>query len=231
MAKTLEQRVQLHRDGIKRFIGAADDWRAKKNPGWELFCLFHAVEHALGVAVSAYDSPAGGISYLSVECKKPVFDRTFSLVRELHLAKTTPLDGTPPPGVTSLILCVHAAWLLDLKLTATELALVCDDEDRLRYFQMSPFWRDYAKGIKSVAHRMPYVPAPLKYKGYEKHWATYLQLMAAMCASNDLTAACAMVDESFAQRNHDKRLIGDGLDGDGAAPVKWDFRKKSLLSA
>ena len=34
MAKTLEQRVQLHRDGIKRFVGAADDWRTKKNPGF-----------------------------------------------------------------------------------------------------------------------------------------------------------------------------------------------------
>ena len=36
-------------------------------------------------------------------------------------------------------------------------------------------------------------------------------------------------DESFTQRDHDKRLIGDGLDGDGVAPVNWDFRKKSLL--
>ena len=30
--------------------------------------------------------------------------------------------------MTSLILCVHAAWLLDLKGTAKELGLVCDDE-------------------------------------------------------------------------------------------------------
>jgi hypothetical protein len=26
-------------------------------------------------------------------------------------------------------------------------------------------------------------------------------------------------------------LIGDGLDGDGMFPVKWDFRKHSLLLA
>ena len=94
MAKTLEQRVQLRRDGIKRFIGAADDWRTKKNPGWELSCLFHAVEHALGIAVSAYNSPKEGISYLIAECKTPVFDRTFALVRDLHIAKTASLQGT-----------------------------------------------------------------------------------------------------------------------------------------
>jgi hypothetical protein len=126
---------------------------------------------------------------------------------------------------------VHAAWLFDLQATAKELALICDDEERLRYFHMSPFWRDYARGIKSVAHRVAYTPATLKYKGYEKHWALYLDLMAAKCASSELNAACAKIDESFAQRNRDKRVIGDGLDGDGVAPVKWDFRKHSLLCA
>jgi hypothetical protein len=56
-------------------------------------------------------------------------------------------------------------------------------------------------------------------------------MMADICAGNDVSAAITKVDQSFSQRNHDKRLISDGLDGDGTFPVKWDFRKHSLLQA
>jgi hypothetical protein len=92
-------------------------------------------------------------------------------------------------------------------------------------------WRDYSRGVAAVARARQFAPRQKKYNGYDRHWATYLQLMADICAGNDLSSSIALVDQSFAQRNSDKRLIGDGLDGDGMFPVKWDFRKHSLLPA
>jgi hypothetical protein len=55
--------------------------------------------------------------------------------------------------------------------------------------------------------------------------------MADICAGNDLSSSVSVIDKSFSQRNRDKRLISNGLDGDGTFPVKWDFRKHSLLLA
>jgi hypothetical protein len=47
-------------------------------------------------------------------------------------------------------------------------------------------------------------------KGYARNWATHLQLMADICAGNDLSPAISLVDRSFSQRNRDKRLTAQG---------------------
>lgn len=230
MPKTLEQSIQLHRDGIKRFVDAADAWKKKGNSGWELFCIYHAVQDSLCIAVTTYDSPAQGISYLRTEFETAIFERAFGLVRKVHLLERNDLTS-PPASIASLILCVHAAWLLRRYIDAKEMASICADADRLRCFQVHGLWQDYSRGIAAVANGGEFTPRDRKYQGYDKHWATYLHLMADICAAKDLITACKQVDESFVRRNQDKRLISDGLDGDGTFPVKWDFRKHSLLMA
>jgi hypothetical protein len=226
---TLEQSIQFHRDEAARFLGAADDWRDKGNAGWELVCLYQAVQQTLSVAVSAFDSASSGIAYL-VDRRAAVFDRTFRLARYVHAIDHAPRDA-PPAGIGSLILCVHSAWLLSADSDARDLAAVCGDVDRLRRFQVFGLWRDFARGIAAVAARAPFAPADRTYKGYDRHWAIYLRLMADICAGNDLGPVCALVDRSFAERNRDKRLVCDAPDGNGVFPVKWDFRKHSLLQA
>jgi hypothetical protein len=231
MPKTLEESIEIRRQGVKRSLSAAIDWRAKKSSSWELYSLYQAIQHCLSIAVLAYPTEESGIGYLRAECKTSILDRAFELLRELHIDERASLADSPPPGIHSLVLGVHAAWLLDSYKEAKAIASICVNEDRLRFFQSTPFWRDYAKGINAVAQRRPYMPRELKLSGYEKHWATYCVLMSDICSGNDPSTSIALVEESFARRNKDKRVIGDGLDGDGTFPVKWDFRKHSLLKA
>lgn len=58
----------------------------------------------------------------------------------------------------------------------------------------------------------------------------YLALMSALAQKQDVTSACADIDESFANCSGDKRLADwDMIDGDGKHPVQWDLRKCTLL--
>lgn len=231
MPKSLEQSIQLHREHISQAIDAASNWRLKNNRGRELFCLGDALHNSLCVAVSHYEIQSG-IEYLKTEFKPMVFDRTVELISDLHINASEPLDKISAAlDVFKLALIVHAAWLLDLFAEAGELASIFTDERQKRFYRSSNLWHDYVHGLAAVAHAGQFTPKQKKYKGYERHLATYLQLMADICNGNDLSSAVAVVNQSFSQRNGDKRLIGDGLDGDGTFPVKWDFRKHSLLLA
>ena len=231
MPISLGQSIQLHREYALQSLDAASNWRSKNDFEGELFCLYHALKESLCVAVSDYDTPQLGIEYLQTEVKPKIFDRTFELIRELHIERAAKRDKFRSPGLNHLVLTVHSAWLLHLYAEARELASVCDDEEQVGFYQSDVLWRDYARGIAAIAFAGQFTPKQKKYSGYDRHWATYLQLMADICAVNDLSSAVLIVDKSFSQRNRDKRLINDGLDGDGTFPVKWDFRKHSLLLA
>lgn len=231
MPKSLEQSIQLHREWITQSTEAASNWRFKNNRGRELFCLYNALQNSLCVAVSDYTTPQSGIEYLKTEFKPKIFDRILELIGELHFGGAVQTENIGSPRLSQLVLVVHSAWLLDLYAEAKEVASICDNENQVRFYQKDALWSDYARGIGAVAGKRQFTPIQRKYKGYDSHWASYLLLMADICAGNDLSSAIAIVDRSFSQRNSDKRLIGDGLDGDGTFPVKWDFRKHSLLSA
>lgn len=212
-------------------LDAASNWQSRNDPGAELSCLYNALKDSLCVAVSDYDTPQAGIEYLETEIKSKVLDRAFELIREFHINRSIPPQTLHAPGLFSLVLTVHAAWLLELFAEAKELSSVCEDKSQIRFYQSDSLWRDYARGLAAVAHAKQFTPQNKKYVGYDRHWATYLQLMTDICAGNDVSAAIATVEQSFSQRNRDKRLINDGLDGDGTFPVKWDFRKHSLIQA
>jgi hypothetical protein len=231
MPMTLEQSIQFSRDQVVLWANGASNWRSQNNSGRELCCLYNALRQSLSVAVSDYDTPQAGIDYLKTEFKPSIFDRTFELIRELHINNSARTENICAQGLTELVMTVHAAWLLSLFSEAREIASVCVDEKQMRFYQSDVLWRDYARGISAVAHAGQFTPQEKKYKGYDCHWATYLQLMADICAGINISPAIALVDQSFSQRNRDKRLLGDGLDGDGMFPVKWDFRKHSLLMA
>lgn len=229
MPKSLEQNIQHHREQIVMSLDAASNWRSKNDSGAELSCLYSALKDSLCVAVSDYDNPQTGIEYLKTEIKPIIFARTFELIREFHINGSISPQTLHAPGLSSLALTVHAAWILDLFAEAKELASVCEDKNQICFYQSDALWRDYARGLAAVAHSRQFEPQNKKYTGYDRHWATYLQLMANICVGNDVSAAIATIDQSFSQRNRDKRLINDGLDGDGTFPVRWDFRKHSLM--
>lgn len=232
MPISLDESIQLHREHAKQAIEASRNWRFKNNRGRELFCLGNALQNSLCVAVSHYETPQFGIEYLQTEFRPLIFERTLELIRELHVNPSEALDNISAAlDVFKFALIIHSVWLLDLFPESRELASVFTDKRQKRHYQSSTLWRDYVNGLAAVAHGGQFTPQQKKYNGYDRHWATYLQLMADICAGNNLSSALMTVDQSFSQRNRDKRLIGDGLDGDGTFPVKWDFRKHSLLLA
>jgi len=231
MPKTIEQSIQLHREWVAETLDAARRWKSQNNRGQELFCLYHALQNSLCVAVSDYETPELGIEYLKSEFKPKVFNRTLELIRQLQSDGDIRSENIGSPGIFKLVLTVHSAWLLDLYAEAKEIASICDDKEQMRFYQRGGLWSDYAQGITAVAFRRQFTPKQKKYKGYDRHYAVYLQLMADICIGNELSSAITAVDQSFSQRNRDKRLINEGLDGDGTFPVKWDFRKHSLLLA
>ena len=231
MGMCLKQSIQFFRKQITLDLESAKLWKSQNNRGRELFCLFYALQHSLCVAVSDYETPQLGIEYLKNEFEPMVFDQTLELIRELHFKSAVPLDYIGAPSIFQLMLAVHSAWLLDLYAEAKEIASICDDKEQVRFHQRGSLWGDYAQGITAVAYRRQFTPKQKKYKGYDRHYAVYLQLMADICAGYDLSSAITLVDQSFSQRNRDKRLTNEGLDGDGTFPVKWDFKKHSLLLA
>jgi hypothetical protein len=236
MPQTRAESIQFHRSRAADGIAAADDWGAKGETGWEAFSLLLALPEAVAVAVSEFDSPEAGTDWLRREFHETLIRRTHRVVRDLFAARDSAPPEMPPPGLFNLAICVHAEWLVGDFAAARETATMAVDPTFARRFQSSPFWAEYAGGVAAVATGRPIVPtppqqSPRKHRGYDVHWATYLGLMRAICAGADLGPACQEVDLSFARRNRDKRLIGDCLDGDGTFPVKWDFRKHSLLAA
>jgi hypothetical protein len=231
MPMSLEQSIQFFREQITQDLDAARRWKSQNNRGQELFCLYYALQHSLCVAVSGYETPQSGIEYLKTEFKPRIFDQTLELIRELHLKSSIPPQNIGAPSIFQLVLAVHSAWLLDLYTEAKEIASICDDKEQMRLYQRGGLWSDYAQGITAIAYQRQFMPKQKKYKGYDRHYAVYLQLMGDICTGHDLSSAITAVDQSFLQRNRDKRLTNEGLDGDGTFPVKWDFRKHSFLLA
>ena len=71
----------------------------------------------------------------------------------------------------------------------------------------------------------------LKLGGLEKHWIAYVHLIEAACNGDSLDPPLAEIDTLFARRNKDKRIIDwYQIEGSGVQPVKWDFRRHSLLN-
>jgi hypothetical protein len=229
MGMTRQENDEFLHECLQDSLEVADDWKVKGNAGWELFNTFNAARSALAIAVSQYETAAAGTAFLE-ERRISLFNRIATLLKALFVDQTASVADSPPAGLSQLILCFHAEALLGNFETAKEIASLCDRNICLEHFQHDALWRDYAKGVACLSSGEVFTPLDRKYTGYDRHWATYIQLISCLTRDDEISTAIAAVDESFRKRNNDSRLIGDSLDGDGEFPVNWDFRKESLLA-
>lgn len=98
------------------------------------------------------------------------------------------------------------------------------------HFPLTGFWREFAAGLVCLADRQPYDIPSFKAKGYERYLMPYLSLIADLSNGRDTHAILEKVDLAFQTRNQDGRLTDwRAIDGDGKRPVRWDFRRETLL--
>ncbi len=209
-------------------LTSAADWKAKGDVRWELTCVGGAIEALLTIAVMHHDSADAGIAYLRGKHVAELLARYLALNTALLEAFNR---GSRDAAVDNTDVFVHIAWLLDDHALGDAILTIVRNAEIARHWPQTRFWAEYDRALASLASRTVYVPKPPpKLKGYEKCWAPYLDLVAALTAGQDSAPALAACAASFARRNRDKRLTDwKQHDGDGRLPVRWDFRVPSIL--
>ena len=209
-------------------LEATRKWRGESNLAAENRSLSSVITAALRCAVTNHAEPSSGIAALNdlncrehlerlLECNSGIWDA-------LHT------NSFPSGAVLHNITAAHVASLIGDRDLARNLIQPALDSSVLDRFPLSPFWRAYSTALNGHFTRTSFPLPDIKLKGYEKHWMPYVSLMAAIVDGTDTSDNIAAIDDSFAKRNRDKRLTDwEMIDGDGNAPVQWDFRKATLL--
>jgi hypothetical protein len=209
-------------------LTTAADWKAKGEVRRELTCVGGAIESLLTIAVMHTESAEAGVAYLRGKHVAELLTRYCALNTALLEAFNL---GAREAAVDNTEVFAHIAWLLDEHTLGDAILAIVRNVELGKLWPRTKFWAEYDRALSHLVARTPYVPnPPPKLKGYEKCWAPYLDLMAALTGGRDTAPALAACAASFARRNRDKRLTDwKQHDGDGRLPVRWDFRVPSLL--
>ena len=208
-------------------LEATRKWRGESNLAAENRSLSSVITAALRLAVTDHPDPPSGIATLhDLDCLEHL-ERMLDC--NTRLCDSLLASGHPTGAVSHNITATHVALLLGNSDIARELLQPSLDSRVLNHFPLTPFWRCYATALNGFVTRSAFATPDITLKGYEKHWMPYISLMAAMVNGTDTSDSIAAIDESFNKRNRDKRLTDwEMIDGDGSAPVRWDFRKATI---
>jgi hypothetical protein len=221
--------TEADREGsVTSTLATAEDWKTKGNVRWELSCLTSALDGYLSIAVVHRAAAADGIAYLREKGCPDLLARAAALNDRLLAAFEA---GARTAAVDNVVTPAQLAWLLDRRdLGDHILEIVCSPQVA-RHWPHTTFWAEYHRAMTCLIAKTPYTPQPPKLRGYEKCWAPYLDLVAALTQGLDAAPALAACSASFERRNRDKRLTDwKQQDGDGLVPVRWDYRLASILA-
>ena len=209
-------------------LEATRKWRAESNLAAENRSLTGVIAAALRIAVTNHDEPTSGIAALNdLDCREHL-ERILECNSRIWDALRS--NGRPSAAVSHNITAAHVATLVGEHDLARDLIQPALDATVINHFPLTPFWRGYATALDGFFTQSTFTFPNIKLKGYEKHWMPYISLMVAITSESDPTDAIAAIDDSFDTRNKDKRLTDwEMIDGDGNVPVRWDFRKATLL--
>lgn len=214
-------------EGVATSIAAADEWKAKGDVGWEMNCVRSALDDLLAIAVEYRDSAESGIAYMRDRQTEDLLARYEELNAKLLSSFR---EGTRVGAVDNDVTVTHMWWLLGQHARGDAQLAIASDAEIAKFWPHTRFWTEYNRALSGLVSRQAYIPQALKLKGYEKCWAPYLDLVAALTAGRDPAPELAACTASFARRNLDKRLVDwKRHDGDGRVPVRWDFRAPSIL--
>ena len=215
-------------ESVASTLVVAHDWKAKGNVRSELSCLGDALHKLLTVAVAEHDTLDSGVAYLHARHGEELLERYYALNAELLRAF---YQGSREAAVDNEVTFTHICWLLGKHALGDALLGIVCNADVAKLSPHTKFWAEYDRAMSCLVTRTPYLPKLPRLKGYEKCWAPYLELTAALTSGGDVEPAFEKCAASFARRNRDKRLTDWRMhDGDGRMPVRWDFRLPSILA-
>jgi hypothetical protein len=211
-------------------LKSASDWKAKGNARMELSCVGSVLRGLLEIAVTYHDAVEAGVAYLRGRHAEELLAR----YHELNSGLLNDFLADPRRARAAIdndVTFTHIGWLLNRHALGDAILQIVCNAEVATFAPLTRFWTEYGRAMACLVARQLYVPQPpAKLKGYEKHWATYLDLVAALTAGGDTRTAAAACALSFARRNRDKRLSNAALfDGTGHLPVRWDVRAWSIL--
>ena len=188
-----------NRIAIQISLAAAEKWRNEGNVRWECTTLSSALTSMLRLAVAERATPDNGLAELRALDAASYLRRASDLNAQLF--QSLKESGKPAAAVDDQITLAHLAVMLGRRDLACHMLEIAVDPQRLKFFPLTKFWNEYARGFLSLSRGEPFSPTDLKLKGYEKYWMPYLALMSALTHKQDIQPACSAIDGSFASRN------------------------------
>jgi hypothetical protein len=194
--------------------------------------LSGALMNLLSVAVENNEDHEGAVKWL-------VDHGAASLLRQCHqslISIITEVEaGRLPPssfgGNAPHLVFAHLSWALDDFSVGESFVSIAERMDNRDL--STPFWCEYARGMGALVRGDRYdVGQFKKLRDLEVYWISYLDLIQAATHGSSLDDAIAKINEGFVERNSNKKIKDDVHETEGSArhPVKWDYRRDSLLS-
>lgn len=221
---------------IKRSLESARTWESKgtdswRNVAWSNKCITSALMNLLSIAVEEFSNQSDAASWLLENGTVPLLRRTHEQIKRL-IAEVD--AGRVPPstygGNYPYLVQAQLAWALGEISFGEHFIAIAERENGSEI--STPFWSEYAKGMGSLVRKQEYRVPKMKPRGQEEYWVTYLYLIEAVLNGGSREEALQRIDDAFIARNSDKRIKDDGyeIEGSGTHPVKWDYRRDSLVT-
>jgi hypothetical protein len=154
--------------------------------------------------------------------------REFTALNRWALAELT--TGPVKSAVVNEPTLLCLAWFCGDSESAASLVDAIRSFKVQSHFPLVGFWFEFATGLVRLSERQAYDVPPIKAKGYQRYLMPYLHFIADLSQGRDTRASLEEVDRAFQARNGDRRFIDwRSIDGDGKRPVRWDFRRETLL--
>ena len=227
---TSEQIAASSLESAHRKLGFVSEFEEKGDLNHVVFLINSACEFFLEHTLHACDSPEEAVNVLKRKNVPELLRRVLDVSakvdadrRKKNLPMGGPVSGTPDVDI-------HLAWLLGDHDAAQELLKRCHEPDR--ECMCGPDWwlTEYLRVLRLFAAKAPVEPDLDRLKQIPKFVPACAMLMADIAAGRPTEESLSNVDEQWGKLNGNDRAEWFPVDGACVRPVKWNFRKASILS-
>ncbi len=216
---------------IQMSLKNAHDWEQKGEPVWVDSCLSMALMNLLSIAVEEYADHSSAAKWLLSNNVHSILRRSHeNVTRIIDAVKAGRLPCSTIGGNYPYLVYAHLSWALQDYPIGESFVTIAERKDIAEI--STPFWCEYARGMGSLIRGQPYEFRKLKLRGQEQYWVSYLHLIETATNGRNVDELINAVNQAFVRRNLDKKIKDDNYEteGSGGHPVKWDYRRDSLLA-
>ncbi len=226
------QKLEIIRSSLER----ARTWEEKGNDSWRNIawshkCIASSLMNLLSIAVEDFSEQSDAATWLlgngTLSLLRQAYKQLERLIAEVDAGRIPPstYGGNYPHLVFA-----HLSWAIQEFSLGESFVAIAERKDSAEI--STPFWCEYARAVGSLVHNRPYRVSKMELKGQQEYWITYLQLIEAISNGEPREQALQRIEQAFIRRNSDNRIKDDSyeIEGSAAHPIKWDFRRGSLLA-